>query len=50
LRKVWSLWIENREGNEVRGEIYFCRLEVMGRKAESRKLKAEMVRKMVLLR
>jgi len=30
--------------------IYFCRLEVRGLKAESRKLKAEMTRKMVLMR
>jgi len=41
---------KDNQGKEVSSGVYFYRLEVIGLKAESRKLKAEMVRKMVLLR
>jgi len=40
----------DNQGKEVSSGVYFCRLEVEGLKAESRKLKAERTRKMVLIR
>jgi len=53
LRKVWSLWIRNREGKEVvtlvdkkqKAGEYLCRLKV-----EGDRLKVARTRKMVLLR
>ena len=45
---VWDGKDDN--GMDVSSGIYFCRLEVEGLKAESRKLKAERTRKMVLMK